>query len=131
MGRGTAAALGRAIARRKSRIVRVVLCLSAVVVAGVAVSSAVTSWRTVDNAERLGRSYNQIGAGAAREVARLRSLRRDPRSASARNALLAAEQTQARLLTIAEAHAPAGHLARLHRLERRHTAAVTAASRAR
>jgi len=131
MGRGIAAALARAIARRKSRIVRVVLCLSAVVVAGVAVSSAVTSWRTIDNAESLGRSYNQIGAGAAREVARLRSVRNDPRSASARDALLAAEQTQARLLTTAEAHAPAGHLARLHRLERQHAAAMTAASRAR
>jgi diguanylate cyclase (GGDEF)-like protein len=119
------------VVRRKSRILRVVLCLSAVVAAGVALSSAVTSWRTVDNADSLGRSYNQIGAGAAREVARLRSLRSHPRSASARRALLAAEQTQARLLTTAEAHAPAGQLARLDRLERQHTAAMTAASRGR
>jgi diguanylate cyclase (GGDEF)-like protein len=130
MGRGTAAALGRAIARRKSRIARVVLCLFAVVAAGLAVSSAVTSWRTVDNADSLGRSYSQIGAGAAREVARLRSLRRDPRSTSGRKALFAAEQKQARLLTTAEAHGPSGDLVRLHRLERQHTDAMTAASRA-
>jgi diguanylate cyclase (GGDEF)-like protein len=131
VGRGTAAALARAVAQRKSRVVRVVLCLSAVVAAGVALSSAVTNRRAVGNADSLGRTYTRIGAGAADELARLRSLRSHPTSSSARKEFVAAAQTQARLLTTAEAHATAGQLPRLRRLERQHTAAVTAAAHAR
>jgi len=128
--RGTAAALVRAVARRKSRVVRVVLCLSAVVAAGVALSSAVASWRAVGDADRLARTYSRIGAGAADELARLRSLRGHPDSTSARKAFFAAVQRQARLLTTAEAHATGGQLPRLRALERRHTAAMTTAARA-
>ena len=130
MGRGTAAALARAVARRKSRVVRVVLCLAAVAAAAVALSSAATSWRAVGNAGSLGRAYSRIGAGAADELAHLGNLRSHPDSTSARKAFFVAAQTQARLLTTAEAHATAGQLPRLRRLERRHTAGVTAAARA-
>jgi diguanylate cyclase (GGDEF)-like protein len=128
--RGIAAALARALARRKSRIARVVLCLSAVVIAGVGLSSAVTSWRAVRDADSLGRSYSRIGAGAVDELARLRSLRDRRGSKSAHKAFFAAARTEARLLTTAEAHATGGGLPRLRGLERRHTAAVTTVARA-
>jgi diguanylate cyclase (GGDEF)-like protein len=100
------------------------------VVAGVALSSAVTSRRAVGNADSLGRAYSRIGAGAADELALLRTLRGRPGSTSARKAFLAATQNQARVLTNAEAHATASQLPSLRRLEREHTAAVTTAARA-
>src|SRR5262249_59265355 len=130
-GRATAAAVARAVARRKSRVVRAALSLSAVVIAGVALSSAVTSRRAVGNANSLGRAYSRISAGAADELARLRILSSRPASTSDRKAFLAATQKQARVLTNAAAHATVSQLPLLRRLERQHTAAVTTAARAR
>jgi diguanylate cyclase (GGDEF)-like protein len=120
--------LARIVARRKTRIARVALCVSAVVVAAIALSSAVTSWRALGNTDSLRRSYARLGTGAAQELARLRSLRSNPSSTSARKAFFAAAQLQARLLTTAESHATAGQLPLLRKLERRHTAAVTTAA---
>ena len=117
--------------RRKSQIARVVLCLSAVVIAGIALSSAVTNRRAAGKADSLGRSYARIESGATREVQRLGSLRNHPSSSSARRKLVAAAQTQALLLTAAGADATPGQKRLLRTLERKHTAAVTAASRAR
>jgi diguanylate cyclase (GGDEF)-like protein len=123
--------LARAVARRKTRIVRVVLCVTAVVGAGVALSSAVTSWRAIDNTDSLRRSYGRLSAGAAQELQRLRNLGANPSSTSARKAFVGAAQLQAGLLTSAEAHTTAEQLPLLRKLEHAHTAAVTAASRAR
>jgi hypothetical protein len=116
MGTAAATSLVGFAMWRKARIACLVLSVSAVGLAAIAVVSAVGSWRAVDKRASLRQAYALLGAGTAHEEAYLRKLRTHPQSREARRTFFAAAHEQTSLLTVIDEHAPPDEQALVGRL---------------